>query len=165
MSGPGSNCLCVGPTLRVTDSRAFRDCLHKTFLSMEGTAGPKEGQGLPRGRLASWPQNSGLLWHTPFLKSRGSSIQQTFAQCIPSSWDRGRKEEQGTESGSGTKSLWGLGKSLPSSRPQFYHLLRVNFWASWVVVKVKETDNHWARTQSGTSSAPEAYAKLCVWVA
>lgn len=125
-------------TLRGTTSRAFKDCLDKTFLSMERTAGPKEGQGLPRGHLASWSQNQGLLWHTPFLKSKGSSIQQAFTQCILGSWDHGQKEEQGTESQAPALSLCGAWARHCPPLGLFYHLSRVNFWASWVVVKAKE---------------------------
>lgn len=40
-------------------SRACKDRLRQTSLSMEGTAGAREGQGLPKGYLARWLQNRG----------------------------------------------------------------------------------------------------------
>lgn len=64
---------------------------------MEGTAGAREGQGLPKGYLARWLQNQDSSG-TIYLKSKGSSIQQTFIQCILGSWHCGQKEEPWTES-------------------------------------------------------------------
>lgn len=66
-------------------------------LSIYGMDSSAQGQELPKSYLASWLQNQDSSG-TPHLKSKGSSIQQTFIQCILGSWHRGQKEEHWTES-------------------------------------------------------------------
>lgn len=121
--------------LRVRVSRAFKDHLHQTSLPKQGTVG--RGRNSPK---ATWlvgfrAQDSSRI-QSPKCKSSSTQQLPPSASWVPST--TGKRRSTGLRVSSSTKSLCGLSKSLPFSGPRFYHLPRVNFCASWVVMKVKE---------------------------